>query len=75
MREASALGKEWYEQSDGYASYLKGKTAEEIEKIPSDGSDADSGLDVHHQHSQDAESSSAGPGYHSEIARAAQRVK
>ena len=41
MREASALGKEWYEQSDGYASYLKGKTAEEIEKIPSDGSDAD----------------------------------
>ena len=41
MREASALGKEWYEQSDGYASYLKGKTAEEIEKIPEDGSDAD----------------------------------
>lgn len=41
MREASALGKEWYEQSDGYASYLKGKTAEEIEKISSDGSDAD----------------------------------
>lgn len=41
MRKASALGKEWYEQSDGYAGYLKGKTAEEIEKIPTDGSDAD----------------------------------
>ena len=26
---------------DGFAGYLKGKTAEEIEKIPDDGSDAD----------------------------------
>lgn len=41
MRKASALGKEWYEHSDGFAGYLKGKTAEEIEKIPDDGSDAD----------------------------------
>ncbi len=41
MREASALGKEWYEQGTGFAGYLKGKTAEEIEGIPDDGSDAD----------------------------------
>ncbi|MBU3820392.1 MAG: hypothetical protein H9864_08520 [Candidatus Faecalibacterium intestinavium] len=41
MRKASALGKEWYEHSEGFCDYLKGKTAEEIEAIPSDGSLAD----------------------------------
>ena len=41
MRKASALGKEWYEHSEGYCSYLKGKTAAEIAHIPTDGSDAD----------------------------------
>ena len=41
MRKASALGKEWYEHSEGFADYLKGKTAQEIEGIPDDGSDAD----------------------------------
>lgn len=41
MREASALGKEWYEHGEGFADYLKGKTAEQIEGIPDDGSDAD----------------------------------
>ena len=41
MRGASALGKEWYEHAEGYCSYLRGKTAAEIRKIPADGSDAD----------------------------------
>lgn len=41
MRQASALGKEWYEHSEGFCSYLKGKTAAEIAAIPDDGSDAD----------------------------------
>lgn len=41
MRGASALNKEWYEHSQGFCSYLKGKTAAELARIPSDGSDAD----------------------------------
>ena len=41
MRKASSLDKEWFEHSEGYCSYLKGKTAEEIAVIPADGSDAD----------------------------------
>ena len=41
MRGASALGKEWYEHSAGYCSYLKGKTEKEVADIPADGSDAD----------------------------------
>lgn len=41
MRGASALGKEWYEQADGYCDYLKGKTAAQVEAIPTDGSDTD----------------------------------
>lgn len=41
MRGASALGKEWYEHSEGFCSYLKGKTSAELAKIPADGSDAD----------------------------------
>ncbi len=41
MRQASSLGKEWYEHSEGFCSYLKGKTAQEINAIPDDGSDAD----------------------------------
>lgn len=41
LRTASALGKEWYEHSEGFCSYLKGKTAAEIADIPTDGSDAD----------------------------------
>ena len=41
MRGASALGKEWYEHSEGFCAYLKGKTAAELAKIPADGSDAD----------------------------------
>ena len=41
MRTASALGKEWYEHSAGWCSYLKGKNAVEIGKIPTDGTDAD----------------------------------
>ena len=41
MRDASALGKEWYEHSEGFCDYLKGKTAEQIEAIPTDGSAAD----------------------------------
>lgn len=41
MRQASKLGKEWYEHSEGFCDYLKGKTASEIAAIPTDGSDAD----------------------------------
>ena len=41
MRGASSLGKEWYEHSEGFCSYLKGKTAAEIAKLPVEGSDAD----------------------------------
>ena len=41
MRGASALGKEWYEHSAGYCSYLKGKTEAETASIPADGSDPD----------------------------------
>ena len=35
------LGKEWYEHSEGFCSYLKGKTAAEIAKLPAEDSDAD----------------------------------
>ena len=41
MRSASALDKEWYEHSEGFCGYLKGKTRAEVADIPSDGSDAD----------------------------------
>ena len=41
MRGASSLDKEWYEHSEGYCDYLKGKTMNEIAAIPTDGSDAD----------------------------------
>ena len=41
MKPASAIGKEWYEHSEGYCSYLKGKTEKEVADIPADGSDAD----------------------------------
>lgn len=41
MRGASALGKEWYEHSQGFCAYLKGKTEAELMRIPTDGSDAD----------------------------------
>lgn len=41
MRKASALGKEWYEHSEGFADYIKGKNAAQIAGISADGSDAD----------------------------------
>lgn len=41
MRKASKLGKEWYEHSEGYCDYLKGKNVTEVGRIPADGSDAD----------------------------------
>ncbi|MGN0706925.1 MAG: hypothetical protein ACI4JC_02880 [Faecalibacterium sp.] len=41
MRTASSLGKEWYEHSDGFCDYIKGKTAAQIQGIPDDGSSAD----------------------------------
>lgn len=41
MRKASQLGKEWYEHSEGYCDYLKGKNVTEVGRIPADGSDAD----------------------------------
>lgn len=41
MRGASSLNKEWYEHSEGFCDYLKGKTRTEVAAIPADGSDAD----------------------------------
>lgn len=41
MRGASALDKEWYEHSEGWCDYLKGRTRAEVASIPDDGSDAD----------------------------------
>ena len=41
MRGASSLDKEWYEHSEGWCDYLKGKTRAEVASIPDDGSDAD----------------------------------
>lgn len=41
LRGASALGKEWYEQSKGFCSYLKGKTADEVAGIKEGSSNAD----------------------------------
>ena len=41
MRGASSLDKEWYEHSEGWCDYLKGRTRTEIAGIPDDGSDAD----------------------------------
>lgn len=41
MRGASSLDKEWYEHSEGLCDYLKGKTPEEVQAIPDDGSQAD----------------------------------
>ena len=41
MRGASSLDKEWYEHSEGWCDYLKGKTRAEVAGIPADGSDAD----------------------------------
>jgi hypothetical protein len=41
MKAMSALGKEWYEQAQGYSSYILGKNAAELAKLPTDGSEAD----------------------------------
>ena len=41
MRGASALDKEWYEHSEGWCDYLKGRTRAEVASIPDDGLDAD----------------------------------
>ncbi len=41
MKGSSGIGKEWYEQSEGFCTYLKGKTAGEIRAIPANGTDAD----------------------------------
>lgn len=48
MRGASSLNKEWYEHSEGFCGYLKGKTRAEVAAIPADGSDADLDGAVHH---------------------------
>ena len=41
MREASSIGREWYEQSEGFCHLLTGKTVSELRGIPSNGADAD----------------------------------
>lgn len=33
MKKASKIGKEWYEQADAFAAYVKGKTADEVKGI------------------------------------------
>lgn len=33
MRSASAIGKEWFEQAEGFASYITGKTISDVEGI------------------------------------------
>lgn len=46
MRNASAIGKEWFEQADAFENYMTGKTAEEISGIAvtEDGKAADADL-------------------------------
>lgn len=36
MKKASAIGKEWYEQADAFATYVVGKTVEEVKGISVD---------------------------------------
>ncbi len=36
MKASSSLGKEWYEQANAFAAYIKGKTAEEVSAIAVD---------------------------------------
>lgn len=36
MKSASSIGKEWYEEADAFAEYVKGKTASEVSKIAMD---------------------------------------
>lgn len=46
MKKASGIGKEWYEQAAALASYVKGKTVEEVKsiKVSEDGKPAESDL-------------------------------
>lgn len=45
MREASAIGKEWFEQSEGFSNYIKGKTVSDVTGIAlTDGYPADEDL-------------------------------
>ncbi|MEA4895765.1 MAG: hypothetical protein VB064_10955 [Oscillospiraceae bacterium] len=46
MKKASKIGKEWFEEADAFAAYVKGKTAEEVKGIAvsSDGYAADADL-------------------------------
>ena len=39
MKKASAIGKEWNEQADAFAEFIKGKTADEVKgmKVSADG--------------------------------------
>lgn len=41
LKKASKIGREWYEQSEGLAQFLKGKNLGQIQGIPANGSDPD----------------------------------
>lgn len=46
MKKASAIGKEWFEQANGFAAYVVGKNAEQVAgiKLTEDGAAADADL-------------------------------
>lgn len=45
MKKASGIGKEWYEQANAYAAYVKGKTVEEVKGMAlTEGKPADADL-------------------------------
>ena len=46
MKSASGIGKEWYEQSQAFSDYVKGKTIEEVKAIPVDAEGTATGDDL-----------------------------
>lgn len=46
LKKASGIGKEWYEQSEAFSAYIKGKTIDEIKAIPVDGDGVATGDDL-----------------------------
>jgi hypothetical protein len=46
MKAKSGIGKEWYEEANFFANYVKGKTAEEVTAIPVDAEGSATGEDV-----------------------------
>jgi hypothetical protein len=46
MKAASGIGKEWYEEANFFANYVKGKTAAEVSGIAVDAEGSATGEDV-----------------------------